>query len=240
MAAAPHRLKPERKIGPVLAALAERYGPKVLSPREPLAVLIRGILSQNTSDTNSGRAYDALMAEFGDWAGVAAASQSQIARAIVSGGLADQKAQTIRTVMQWLGERERDTRSSAAYSRAAYSLDFLDGLDSAEAERTLTQFKGVGIKTARLTLLFGLGRPVFVVDTHVHRVSRRLGLIPPKCGRDKAHDVLDALIPDDQTYSGHMNIIEHGRRTCRSRSPLCDACCVRRWCLYVRISPATG
>ena len=222
MATAPHKLKPQRKMGPVLAALAERYGEKVLVPREPLAVLIRGVLSQNTSDTNSGRAYDSLMAQFGDWAGVAAASQRQVARAIVSGGLADQKAHTICAVMQWLGER------------GAYSLDFLDGLGSAEAEELLTRIKGVGIKTARLVLLFGLGRPVFVVDTHVHRVSRRLGLIPPKCGREKAHDLLDALIPDEQKYSGHMNIIEHGRRTCRSQSPLCDACCVRRWCLYVR------
>lgn len=222
MATPPHQLGPGRKIGPVLDALRERYGDKVLSRRDPLAVLIRGVLSQNTSDANSGRAYAALTAQFGDWAAVAAASPRQIARAITSGGLAAQKAQTIHAVMQWLGER------------GAYSLDFLDGLGSAEAEELLTRIKGVGIKTARLVLLFGLGRPVFVVDTHVHRVSRRLGLIAPKCGREKAHDVLDALIPDEQKYSAHMNIIEHGRRTCRSQSPLCDACCVRRWCLHVR------
>ncbi len=183
---------------------------------------MRGVLSQNTNDTNSGRAFDALMAECGDWAGVAGAPNRRIARAIAVGGLADQKAGTIRSIMAWLGER------------GAYSLDFLDDLPTEEAEQTLTRIKGVGIKTARLTLLFGLGRPTFVVDTHVHRVSRRLGLIPPKCGREKAHVLLDAIIPDERKYSGHMNIIEHGRVTCRAHSPLCDGCCVRRWCRFVR------
>jgi endonuclease-3 len=220
--AAAHKLSPERKMLPVLDALRQCYGEKERPAREPLAVLVRGVLSQNTNDANSGRAFDALMAQCDDWAGVARASQRQIARAIAVGGLADQKARTIRSIMRWLSER------------GAYSLDFLDDLDSPEAERLLTHIKGVGIKTARLTLLFGLGRPVFVVDTHVHRVSRRLGLIPAKCGREKAHVLLDALIPDEQKYSGHMNLIEHGRHTCRSRSPLCESCCVRRWCLYVR------
>ncbi len=222
MAVAAHKLSAERKMLPVLDALREHYGDKLRPPREPLGVLVRGVLSQNTNDANSGRAFDALMAECGDWAGVAGATERRIARAITVGGLADQKARTIRSIMQWLGER------------GAYSLDFLGGLPTAEAERLLTRIKGVGIKTARLTLLFGLGRPVFVVDTHVHRVSRRLGLIPPKCGREKAHVLLDAIVPDERKYSGHMNLIEHGRRTCRARSPLCDGCCVRRWCLFVR------
>jgi endonuclease-3 len=219
---APYKLNPDKKIGPLLDALRERYGEKQRPEREPLAVLVRGVLSQNTNDTNSGRAYDSLMAECGDWEGVAGASERQIARAIAVGGLADQKARAIRSIMRWLGER------------GAYSLDFLDALPTAEAEELLTRIKGVGIKTARLTLLFGLGRPIFVVDTHVLRVSQRLGLVPPRCGREKAHLLLDAIVPDEQKYSGHMNIIEHGRRTCRARSPLCDACSVRRWCLYVR------
>jgi len=222
VAVAAHKLSSQKKVLPVLDALRDRYGDKARPPRDPLDVLVRGVLSQNTNDTNSGRAFDALMAECGDWAGVAAASQRRIARAIAVGGLADQKASTIHSIMGWLGER------------GAYSLDFLDELPTDEAERALIRIKGVGIKTARLTLLFGLGRPVFVVDTHVHRVSRRLGLIPAKCGREKAHVLLDAIIPDERKYSGHMNLIEHGRRTCRARSPLCDGCCVRRWCLHVR------
>ena len=223
MARAAFRLAPERKIGPVLRVLDDHYGRKEWRPgAEPLAVLVRGVLSQNTSDVNSGRAYASLMESFGDWAGVAAAPPRRIARAIKSGGLADQKARTIKAVMRRLAGRD------------GYSLDFLRALDSREAERELTAIKGVGIKTARLVLLFGLGRPVFVVDTHVLRVSRRLGLVPAGCGREKAHLLLDDLLPDAAKYSGHMNIIQHGRRTCRARGPDCPACPVRRWCLSVR------
>lgn len=213
----------ERKAAPVLEALDECYGRKSLGdPEDPLAVLVRGILSQNTSDVNSGRAYRELMDRFGDWEGLAGASPSQIEETIRSGGLAEQKSRSIKAVMDWLSDRDR------------YSLDFLADMDSREAEAELTRIRGVGVKTARLVLLFGLGRPVFVVDTHVHRVSRRLGLIPENANRRKAHDLLDDLIPDEDKYSGHLNLIQHGRRTCRARNPLCDECCVRGWCLYIQ------
>lgn len=223
MAPAPHRLSPGRKILPVVGALESFYGRPERAPGEPLAVLVRGVLSQNTSDVNSGRAFRALMARFGDWQGVAAATERQIARAIRSGGLADQKAAAIGRIMDWLGRRGD-----------GYSLAFLRPLDSSEAEAQLTGLKGVGIKTARLVLLFGFGRPVFVVDTHVHRVARRLGLIAENCGRGRAHTLLDALIPDDKKLTVHLNMISHGRRTCRARGPLCDGCPVRRWCVFVR------
>ncbi len=225
-AVAPHKMKPVEKIGPVLRALDDFYGRKVQErDRDPLDVLIRGVLSQNTSDVNSGRAWESLMAEFGDWPAMAAARTQRIADAIRSGGLADQKAATIQAVLRRLGER------------GEYSLDFLQGMDSEEAEAFLTSIKGVGVKTARLVLLFGLERPSFVVDTHVHRVSRRLGLIPARADRHKAHVILDELVPDRDKYSGHMNMIQHGRRTCRARSPLCEGCPVRRWCLHVRGVP---
>lgn len=218
-----HALSPEQKIGPVLRALEDRYGPKEWRRAEdPLAVLIRGVLSQNTSDINSGRAYESLMEEFGGWENLAAARASQIARAIRGGGLAEQKAATIKSIMRWLE------------GTGGYSLDHLRGLDSKEVQAQLTAIKGVGVKTARLVLLFGFGRPVFVVDTHVLRVSKRLGLIPPNCSRQKAHLLLDELLPDDLKYSGHLNLIEHGRRTCTARSPKCSVCKVQKWCLYVR------
>lgn len=222
MAIAAHKLRPERKIGPVLRTLDEHYGRKIWRGGEPLGVLVRGILSQNTSDVNSGRAYEGLMQEFGGWGEIARATPKRIARAIRSGGLADQKARTIKSVMRWLGRLD------------GYSLDFLRELDSRRAERELTAIKGVGIKTARLVLLFGLGWPVFVVDTHVLRVSKRLGLVPRRCSREKAHLLLDDLVPDGDKYSGHLNMIAHGRQTCGSRSPDCAACPVRRWCLHVR------
>ena len=185
-------------------------------------MLIRGVLSQNTSDVNSGRAYDSLREKFATWEDLAGAAPKDIAGAIRSGGLADQKAATIKCILDWLSSRD------------GYSLDFLRQLDSEEVEARLTAIKGVGVKTARLVLLFGFGRPVFVVDTHVLRVSKRLGLIPARCTREKAHVLLDDLVPDERKYSGHLNMIEHGRRTCLARSPDCPGCPVRRWCLYVR------
>jgi len=223
LARRPHELPPEKKAGPVLDALEADYGrPRWRRREEPLAVLVRGVLSQNTSDVNSGRAYSSLMAEFGTWEAIGAAPLPRIAHAIRSGGLARQKAATIKAVLDWLGERD------------GYSLDFMRGQSSDRIEQALTAVKGVGIKTARLVLLFGFGRPAFVVDTHVLRVGRRLGLVPPRCGREKAHVLLDALIPDERKYSGHLNMIAHGRRVCRARSPDCDACGVRRWCVHVR------
>lgn len=221
-----HEAPPEKKIRLVLRALAERYGEK---PRrghgDPLEVLVRGVLSQNTTDVNSGRAYRSLREQFAEWEAMAGAPRRRIARAIEQGGLADQKARTIKSILSWL--RKRDGALSDG-------LEFLRGLDDAEVEKRLTAIKGVGIKTARLVLLFGFGRPVFVVDTHVLRVSKRLGLIPPKCTRERAHVLLDGLVSDERKYSGHLNMIEHGRKTCHARSPACAECCVRRWCLHVR------
>lgn len=219
-------LRPERKTGQVLDALEAAYGCPQRGDSDPLRVLVRGILSQNTSDTNSARAFDSLMARFGDWEHLAGARRSAIERAIRSCGLAEQKAGSIKAVMRWLAER------------GEWSLGFLKGLDSASAEKQMTAIKGVGIKTARLVLLFGFGRPVFVVDTHVHRVSKRLALIPEGCTREKAHVLLDALVPDERKYSGHLNMILHGRRCCRSQRPLCGACALRPWCIFVRQRPA--
>jgi len=215
-----HRRSPEAKIGPLLAALEACYGRPVRPRRDPLEVLIRGVLSQNTNDRNSGRAYENLVRTFGSWARMAAARRAEVERAIRVGGLPAQKAAAIQAALRWLR------------GRGGYSLEFLRDLPPAEAERQLTALKGVGIKTARLVLLFGFGRPLFVVDTHVHRVAQRLALIPPKCSREKAHALLDALVPDADKYSAHMNLIAHGRQICHARKPQCERCPVRRWCGY--------
>jgi len=208
------------KVEAVLDALRARYGRPERRESDPLEVLVRGVLSQNTSDVNSGRAYENLRSAFGTWEALARATVGAIAEAIQPGGLAAQKARTIKALMDALARR------------GAYSLEHLRGLSATEAERELSSVKGVGRKTARLVLLFGFGMPVFVVDTHVHRVTGRLGLIPPRCSRDRAHVLLDALVPDARKYEAHINLIRHGRQTCAARRPACESCVLRGWCAF--------
>ncbi|MFP4026996.1 MAG: endonuclease III domain-containing protein [Candidatus Brocadiia bacterium] len=216
----PQLSEPKEKIGPVLDALAESYGIPSRADSDPLEVLVHGILSQNTSDLNSGRAWNELKVSYGSWEEMAGATNPQIAEAIKCGGLADQKAAAIGELLDWLGER------------GEYSLNFLEPLSAEEAEKKLTQIKGIGVKTARLALLFGFGKPTFVVDTHVLRVGQRLRLIPADCSRIKAHKRLDELVPDKRKYSAHLNMIEHGRELCHPSSPECEKCPVQTWCVF--------
>lgn len=217
----PHiNLSPGDKLVPVLGALADAYGVPEAPERNPLEVLVRGILSQNTSDINSDRAYSSLREQFPTWHDVAEAREEDVRESIRSGGLAEQKAKTIKAVM------ERFCRDGRA------SLDELADMTPADAQKELKSLKGIGTKTASLVLLFGFRWPVFVVDTHVHRVSRRLRLVPHNATRGKAHSLLDDLIPDPRKYEAHINFIRHGRECCRARNPLCDSCVVARWCVY--------
>lgn len=220
-------MDPAEKIAPVLDALREHYGTPDSPDRDPMEVLVRGILSQNTSDVNSGRAYENLLETFGTWETIARADQSQVEKAIASGGLAERKAETIQSALHWLGQR------------GAYSLDFLDDLPAEEGEKSLRQIKGIGVKTARLILLFGFEMPTFVVDTHVLRVSQRLRLVPANCGREKAHRLLSAVVPADRTYTAHINMIRHGRSMCSPSNPDCEECPIQQWCVHVRESHAS-
>ena len=218
----PHQLPPDLKAPQVLDALQARFGRLRRPRRDPLAVLVRGILSQNTSDVNSDRAFRRLTERFGGWPQTAAAPAGAIQDAVAVSGLAAQKAATIRRVLDGLAQR------------GSYSLDYLKDLPPEQAERSLRSIKGVGVKTARLVLLFGFGMPLFVVDTHVLRVAQRLRLVPERCTRQKAHVLLDTLVPDGRKYSAHMNMIRHGREICHPRNPDCDSCPVRKWCVNVR------
>jgi len=223
MPAPPHTWPPERKLLPVLEALERRYG-RARRPRyDPLEVLVRGVLSQNTSDANSGRAYQELRDRFPTGHQLGAAQVGAVEKAIRSAGLAAQKSATLCRVLRHLKRRFGE-----------YSLEPLRTQDPLEAEAELSAIKGVGIKTARLTLLFGFGMPLFVVDTHVHRVALRLGLIPPRCARERAHALLDELVPDARKYSMHMSMIRHGRTLCRAHNPLCEPCPVRDYCVFLR------
>ena len=163
----------------VYQLLIEEYGQQEWHPREPLSVLISAIISQNTSDVNRDQAWERLKERFPTWESVLAANPVEIAEAIRPGGLANVKAPRIQEILRAI-RRER----------GEFTLDFLAEMEVDEARQWLTSLNGVGPKTAAIVLLFSLGKPAFPVDTHVHRVSRRLGLIGLKTSREQAHEVL--------------------------------------------------
>ena len=218
----PHKKKTATKIEQVYALLEERYGEKHNTPDgDPLDGLVGTILSQATSDVNSGRAHRALRAAYPDWEAVLAAPEGELADVIRSGGLANLKARRIQETL-------------AALKAAQGSLDLavLDDLPLAEALAWLRRLPGVGPKTAACVLLFDLGRPALPVDTHVHRVAKRLGLIGPKVSAERAHSELQAQLEPDQIYEFHLNMIAHGRRICRAPLPRCGLCPLQQHCSY--------
>lgn len=185
----------------------------------PLDVLIGTILSQNTNDVNSRRAYDELRKTFRSWEAVRRAPVRKVARAIRGGGLGDMKAPRIKQI---LGAVYRE--------RGELTLDFLQDCSDEEGIEYLLQFPGVGLKTAACVLLFALGRRIVPVDTHVFRVSRRLGLVDGDLSREGAYYVLNDIVPQTRAYAFHVLIIEHGRATCLAREARCDECLLRSLC----------
>ncbi len=190
---------------------------------DPVAGLVRTILSQNTTGANSSRAFDELTNRFPTWEAVARASVGQIAEAIRSGGLARRKAPRIRAVIRQL---------IAVHGSA--TLDTLNAMSESEATAYLLHFDGVGPKTAACVLLFSLGRPVFPVDTHVRRIAERLGWVPPRLSDRRIHTVLGAMVPAELRYRLHVNMVAHGRSVCTARGPDCRACPLTDLCDYGR------
>lgn len=210
--------------GETLARLRERYGvPQRLKRLAPIDELVATILSQNTSDANTERAFASLRSRFPTWDAVVDASDSEIADAIRSGGLADQKAPRIRSALAEIRARV-----------GSYDLSFLRGLPLEEAKRWLTSLPGVGPKTAACVLLFSLGMPAMPVDTHVHRVALRLGLIPPGTSAERAHVLLESLFHPDDVLDAHLLLIQHGRETCHARRPACQRC------VFIDVCPSAG
>jgi len=214
-----------RKTRRVLVLLEQEYGrPRLGRDRKrvpPLDELIGTILSQNTNDANSGRAYANLTERFGTWQAVMEAPARRAAAAIRVGGLAKLKAPRIQRILRQL-----------LAERGELSLDFLSRWPTAEAREYLCRFSGVGLKTASCVLLFSLGKPAFPADTHVLRVSKRLGLLDQRITMDQAHAALEALVPERDRLSMHLNLIRHGRRICHARKPWCDRCVVSSVCDY--------
>jgi endonuclease-3 len=204
----------------ILKLLSAEYGQKTWQRQEnPVAVLLQTILSQNTSDKNSRPAFQHLLDTFSGWDEIAGAEVAQICEAIKAGGLGAVKARYIKQALREIRRRQ-----------GAFDLDFLKGLSVDEAREWLMQLPGVGMKTASVVLLFSLGMPAMPVDTHVFRVSKRLGLIDSKVTVEKAHALLERLVPHDDIYKFHVLLIEHGRRTCKAQRPRCTVCVLASLC----------
>ena len=211
------------KVAAVHEVLGEEYGHHQWRPqREPVSELVRTVLSQNTSDVNSDRAFARLLGRFATWDQLLLADVEDIVEAIEPGGLARIKAPRIKKALRAILEEQREI-----------DLEFLGNMEIEEAKAWLVSLEGVGPKTAACVLLFSLGRPVLPVDTHVLRVSRRLGLLGPRDSAEKAHVVLGDALPDEAVYDFHVNMVGHGRQVCHARRPRCDACGLAPLCDYV-------
>lgn len=208
-------------IQTIVSLLEAEYGaPSRDSFRpEPIDELVNTILSQHTSDTNTAGAYASLKQTFPSWDAVIDAPTGDVANAIRSGGLANQKAPRIQNVLADVREQRGD-----------FDLGFLNDLPVHDALSWLTALHGVGPKTAACVLLFSLNRPVMPVDTHVHRVGLRLGLLPAGISAERAHGALESGMSPDEVYTAHMLLIQHGRRTCKARAPRCAECVLLTHC----------
>jgi endonuclease-3 len=202
--------------------LLEAYGsPTWRDPLPPIDELVSTILSQNTNDQNRDRAFGALKRRFPSWETVRDARPSAVVAAIRPAGLANQKGPRIQQVLREITEE-----------RGTLDLGFLKELPVEDARQWLLKFRGVGPKTAAIVLQFSLDRPAFPVDTHIYRVTGRIGLRPPKMNVEQAHAYLERVFPPPTYYAAHLNLIRLGRQVCHPRKPACPTCPVRRLCRY--------
>ncbi len=213
------------RIPEIVARLDDAYGiPEWRPHHDPVSELVLTILSQNTSDSNSGRAFVRLLEAFPAWDAVIDAPLGELIAAIQPGGLAPTKAPRIQAALHDVRERA-----------GGFDLEFLREMPLDDARDWLREIHGVGPKTVACVLLFALGRPAMPVDTHVFRVAMRLGLIPARAGKaamtaEKAHALLEAAVPPDDFYAFHIGLIKHGRRTCTAQRPACPDCVLRDLC----------
>jgi endonuclease-3 len=214
---------PKKTLKQATDLLDDFYGRPMLSPRyPPVDELVFTVLSQNTADVNTERTFASLKARFPEWTAVRDASAEEIEEAIALGGLSHTKAPRIKRILEALSERT-----------GAPDLGELDDMTDEAAQDYLVSLPGVGPKTAACVLLFALQRPVMPVDTHVHRVARRLGIIGEKVTADQAHPLLTGLAGADdaaQVYAVHVDFVRHGRRICHARRPACGECPLASMC----------
>lgn len=208
------------KVSEINDILENEFGiPERTDDEKPLDTLIHTILSQNTSDVNSGRAYDNLIRHFPSWEKVLEADIDEIAEFIRVGGLAKQKSIRIKELLQWV---------KANYGHL--NIDFVCDMDTKEAIELFTKLKGIGLKTINVMLCFACGKEAFPVDTHIFRISKRLSLIPSNASPDKAHEIMGQLFPDGKAFPLHVNMINFGRTICHAQKPKCSICPLIDYC----------
>ncbi len=213
-----------RKLKAVARALEKSYGDRAEfrnEPRDPLDQLVKTLLSQNTTAVNTRRAYEAMRRAFPTWRAVLEAPPEALESALRPAGLARTRSARIQALLRQI---ERD--------HGDLSLDHLARLTTPEVERELLRFEGVGPKTAKCVALFALDRDVFPIDTHIHRVLARLGVIPPGMSRDAAHEFIEPLVPPGTHLALHLNLVAHGRAVCHPARPACHACVLLPLCDY--------
>ncbi len=211
----------ESKVAKCIAILENEYGVPQPDGIDPVDLLVMTILSQNTSDTNSLRAFALLKGAFCNYEKALAASDEAVADAIRPGGLAEIKARRIKEALVRIKQ-----------DAGAISLSFLADMGKKEAMAYLISLPGVGPKTASVVLLFAFSMPFLPVDTHVYRVSRRLGLLAEDVRPEKAQPILERIVPVEKYLSLHLNLITHGRLICRARLPRHEECALRNCCGY--------
>ena len=204
----------------IIDELSARYGEFKQVPRySALDELIFTVLTQHTSDLNAERAFDQLRRTIPTWEEVMVADQQSIADAIYHGGMSNQKSKRIKDILADILKRHGELE-----------IDFLRDYSLGDARKWLMDLPGVGPKTAAVVMSFALGMPAFPVDTHIHRVSKRLGLIAEKTTADAAHAIMEEKVAPELRFQLHMQLITHGRQVCKARRPLCDECPLSERC----------
>ena len=212
----------QAKYAPIADLLGDLYGvPQWRKNTPPMDELVSCILSQNTSDTNRDRGFDALKARYPTWQAVVDAPVDELIDTIRMAGLANTKGPRIQEVLRIIQAEQ-----------GGYDIDFLNEMPLDDARDWLTNLPGVGPKTAAIVLCFAFNRPAFPVDTHVHRVGKRIGFLPEKISADKAHPIMEALVPPEDHYAFHINLIQHGRKVCQARNAHCEKCPLTAYCDY--------
>ena len=222
-------MKKPKNYQKILDLLEERWQHEADIPsivplfEEPLDDLILTLLSQNTNDINRDKAYDRLRTKFPTWEQVANATKEEIKECIKVAGLGESKSSRMKIVLDTIKEKF-----------GKYSIKELRNWESEEIRSFLTSLPGIGIKTAGVVMVFDLGKPAFPVDTHLARISKRLGWAGEKTPPDKIQEYLEATLPQERFGGAHLNLIEHGRHICNAKKPKCNECPLKKYCVFVK------